>query len=556
MVDRRHERAFPTLGQKNLQNSCDEMNGSRVIRSLGNVTFAPRRRQGSREGDPEVPAGRGWARPALMGLLGATLIAVAASLSGSPLAYKVPGAWFFGTPANDPSGAIVQSSGLLLLTELALGFGGLLLLTRAWVAITRGAMKVQGMRPWRLARILGLWSLPLLIAPPMFSDDIYSYAAQGQMVSLHISPYLYGPGVMGTTPFVSLAQGIWINTPAPYGPLFTGLDGIIARVTGDQVFATLVLLRLLAVAGIALAAIFLPSLARSYGRDGGATFSLALLNPLVLLFLIGSGHNDSLMIGLLIAGLAVARRGHPAMGIVLCALAGAVKAPGLIGVFAIAWTNTGAGSLKWRRPISLAKAALITAGSFEILSVLFGVGWGWLRTQGASSEVTNWLTPTDIATNAISGLTRVARINLSSSSLLGPVHVLGLVAVVAIGLWALWRLPDLGLLRAMAICLLALVLLGPIVEPWYLTWGIVLLAVTGGPRTNTAIIRFSVLVAFLGILGIGQLISFVGQLGPLLGILLALLLITTAIGAGEIVPLTKSRRPDPGETARVTVSAS
>jgi alpha-1,6-mannosyltransferase len=532
------------------------MNGPKVIRSPGNVTFAPWSRQVSREGDPEVRAGGGWARPVLIGLLGATLIAVAASLSGSPLAYKVPGAWFFGTPANDPSGAIIQSSGLLLLTELALAFGGMLLLTRAWVAITRETMKVQGIRPWRLARILGLWSVPLLIAPPMFSDDIYSYAAQGQMVSLHISPYLYGPGVMGATPLVSLARGIWINTPAPYGPLFTGLDGSIARVTGGHVFATLVLLRLLAVAGVALAAIFLPSLARSYGRDAGATFSLVLLNPLVLLFLIGSGHNDALMIGLLIAGLAVARRGHPAMGIVLCVLAGAVKAPGLIGVFAIAWTNTGAGPLKWRRPISLAKAALIAATTLEILSVLFGVGWGWLRTQGASSEVTNWLTPTDIATHVISGLTRVVGVHLSSNSLLGPVHVLGLVAVAAIGLWALWRLPDLGLMRAMAICLLALVLLGPIVEPWYLTWGIVLLAISGGPRTSTAIIQFSVLVAFLGIVGIGQLISDVGQLGPLRGILLALILTATAMATVELLPLRKSRQAALPQTARVAVSAS
>jgi alpha-1,6-mannosyltransferase len=512
-----------------------------TIGSLRNVMLVQRPRPAPPEGSPEVLAPKSWRRPALMGLLGSAFIAVAASLPGAPFAYKVPGAWFFGTPANDPSGAIVQSNGPLLLIELALGFGGLLLLIRAWLAITRQVTSTPGSRPWRMARILGLWSIPMLIAPPMFSDDIYSYAAQGQMVSLHISPYAYGPGVMGATPFVSLAQGIWINTPAPYGPLFTGLDGVIARLTGDQVLATLVLLRLLAVAGVVLMAIFLPRLARSYGRDPGAAFALGVLNPLVLLFLIGSGHNDALMIGLLVAGLAVARRGSPAMGIVLCAMAGAVKTPGLIGVVAIAWVYAGAGTSKWRRPISLAKAALITAATFEALALVFGVGWGWLRTQGASAEVTNWITPSDITAHALSGLTRLAHFHVSSGSLLGPLHVIGLAAAAAIGLWALWRLPELGLMRAMAICLLALVLLGPIVESWYLLWGLVLLAVTDGARTPRTITRFSVLIAVTGMVGIGQLITDLSRMGPMFCLLLALLMSAIAIASFEYLPRTRLR---------------
>src|ERR1700722_19887343 len=36
---------------------------------------------------------------ALAGLLGTTLVSVAASLPGAPFALKVPGAWFFGTPS-------------------------------------------------------------------------------------------------------------------------------------------------------------------------------------------------------------------------------------------------------------------------------------------------------------------------------------------------------------------------------------------------------------------------------------------------------------------------
>ena len=300
------------------------------------------------------PPGR-YVQPACVGLVGTALIALAASLPGAPFADKVPGAWFFGTPGNDPSGAVVQASGFLLFIELACGFAGVLLLIRAWLAITRNVMGATGVRPWRLARILALWSVPLLVAPPLFSNDIYSYAAQGEMVGLHISPYLYGPGVLGATPFESLAQGYWISTPSPYGPLFTGLEGDIVRVADYHVLLSLVLLRLLAVVGVALAAAFLPSLARSADRDPGSAFALGLLNPLVLLFLIGSGHNDALMIGLLVAGLALARTDHPYRGTVLCALAGAIKAPGIIGVAAIAFACAWAAPSLWRRLSSLVK---------------------------------------------------------------------------------------------------------------------------------------------------------------------------------------------------------
>ena len=37
-------------------------------------------------------------------------------------------------------------------------------------------------------------SCPLLVVAPLFSRDVFSYAAQGEMMSHHINPYHYGPG--------------------------------------------------------------------------------------------------------------------------------------------------------------------------------------------------------------------------------------------------------------------------------------------------------------------------------------------------------------------------
>ena len=56
-----------------------------------------------------------------------------------------------------------------------------------------------------------------------------------------------------------------------------------------------------------------------------------------------------------------------------------------------------------------------------------------------------------------------------------------------VGLWAFYRLPELGMLRAVGISFLAVVLLGPSLQPWYLVWGIVILAAAYGPRIATGI---------------------------------------------------------------------
>jgi alpha-1,6-mannosyltransferase len=449
-----------------------------------------------------------------VGLLGTALIALAASLPGSPFAFKVPGAWFFGVP-TPADGGVAHASGLLLLCELTSEFSGILLLCRAWLSIYRRVKRDREDRTGRLALILSVWSIPLLIAPPMFSNDIYDYAAQGELVSHHINPYLYGPGVLGASPFSSLAQGFWINTPSPYGPLFNGLDGGIVQVSGHRVLASIVLLRLLAILGVVLIAAFLPPLARSYGQDPSVAFSLGALNPLVLLFLVGSGHNDALMVGLLIAGLYAARRGHPAWGIVLCALAGAIKAPGLVGVFAIGWTWGGAAS-PWRRTLNLSKALVISAVTFEALSAFFGLGWGWVRTLGASNTVTSWITPVDLITKVLPGWS-------------GTLHVIGPIAALAISLWLWKRLPIIGLPRAVGLIVLAIVLLGPIVQPWYLMWAIPILAITADDRTSTLIVALCVSVSLLGVVGLGALTAVFGSLGPLYELLFALIVAATLL---------------------------
>ena len=224
----------------------------------------------------------------------------------------------------------------------------MVLFVRVWFGLYQTLRARPGVPIRQLAYMLALWLVPLMAVAPLFSRDVFSYAAQGEMMSHHINPYHYGPGTLGSGPYVSGVDPLWINTAAPYGPLFLMLAGWSASLSLHHALVTVVLLRLQSVAGVALIAYCIPKLARSFGRDPGPAFVLAVLNPLTLLALVGGAHNDAIMVGLLLAGVTAARRRHPVWGVVLCALAASIKVPAAMGIVYVAWDWAGP-SADWRR---------------------------------------------------------------------------------------------------------------------------------------------------------------------------------------------------------------
>ena len=190
-----------------------------------------------------------------------------------------------------------------------------------------------------------------MVVAPLFSRDVFSYAAQGEMMSHHINPYHYGPGTLGSGPYVSGVDPLWINTAAPYGPLFLMLAGWSASLSFHHALVTVLLLRLQSVVGVALIAYCIPKLARSFGRDAGPAFVLAVLNPLDPA---GPGRAAPTTTPSWSASSwpasprpAAATR---SWGVVLCALAASIKVPAAIGIVYVAWdwagpsAQTGAGA--------------------------------------------------------------------------------------------------------------------------------------------------------------------------------------------------------------------
>jgi len=449
--------------------------------------------------DPDRDQANDWRflrRPALLGFLALVSIGVGVSFDSSPFKLEMPGTWFFGEPSQ--AGTI---SSAFLLFGLVTFYGGLVLLMRVWYGMTRALTRRPGTPTKHLWMILGLWLIPMLVVAPILSRDVFSYAAQGEMVSHHINPYNYGPFTLGAGPYVNPVDPLWANAPAPYGPLFLMFDGFFASLSLHNVLFTVILLRLLAVAGVVLIAWCIPKLARAYGRDPGPIFLLSALNPLVLLTLVGSAHNDAIMIGLLLAGITAAKYKHPVFGVVLCALAAAIKAPAGLGVLYIAWDWLGTG-VPWRQRIRpVVTAGIITIGVLALLSVISGLGWGWVPNLETPGTVRSWLAPTTALGLSLSGLVHLVGVNVSTTTVLSGARLFGFAVAAGAGVYLLKVSDRIGSLKALAITLLLFVMLGPVVQPWYLTWGLILLAPVATGRWRTLIIGVSVLSPFIGLPG-------------------------------------------------------
>jgi hypothetical protein len=466
---------------------------------------------------PDIPpasvAGDGsrlLVRPAILGCIAVTAIAAGVSQQRSPFVLKQAGAWFFGVPA---SGAKPSAHGLFL--GLVAVYGGLVLLVRAWYSLIRTTSQLQEVPVRKLLGIFALWVLPLLLAPPLFSRDVYSYVAQGEMMSHHISPYHYGPGVLGGAPSVALVDKLWLNTPAPYGPLFMQLDGILTSISFHHEVPDLLLLRLLALGGVGLIALSIPSLARSMGRDAAYVFTLAVLNPVTILHLVGGAHNDALMLGLMLAGLAVAKRGRPVAGIVLCSLAAAVKVPAALGVLYIAWEWTGTGLPLRSRVRPVITAGLVAGAVMGALTLATGLGWSWVMNLATPGTVRSWVAPATGAGILLTDLVHLVGVNVPLHSVLSATRILGLGAAAVIGVRLLLRCDQVGALRAMGLTMLLVVLLGPVVQPWYLSWGLLLLAPVAIGRIRSLIIGLSVFSILVGLPGGRQLVWDLLHANPL-----------------------------------------
>lgn len=378
---------------------------------------------------------------------------------------------------------------------------GTVIVVVAWLLLGRLAIGSFGKdtSPRRLSRsqldrTLALWILPLCVAPPMFSKDVYSYLAQSEITARGLDPYSIGPqAALGVDDVLTrTVPNIWRETPAPYGPFFLWIGRGITAVTGDDIVSGIFLHRIVALIGVALIVWALPRLAARCGVSSVAALWLGAANPLLLFHLVAGIHNEAAMLGLMLAGLEIAFRAVESTtslrgrvgvmlvaGAAVIALSATIKIPSILalGFVGMALARRWGG-----RPIHVVKAAsllgAVTLVVFLTVSVLSGLGFGWLGTLNTASAVRSWMSlPTllGLGTGGAGILLGIGDHTTAVLSLTRPIasFVAGVIILRMLVAVLLGRLHPIG---ALGVSLGALVLLFPVVQPWYLLWAVTPLA--------------------------------------------------------------------------------
>jgi alpha-1,6-mannosyltransferase len=134
----------------------------------------------------------------------------------------------------------------------------------------------------------------VLLGPPLVSTDVFSYQAYARLGSVYAyNPYLNGPHAIALDHVFPYIGAKWSYTPSVYGPVFTAFSYLLASLTiATSVFAYK---SIAAVASLALVAVVWRC---AKLRDINPVRAAALvgLNPLLVLYGVGGGHNDLLML--------------------------------------------------------------------------------------------------------------------------------------------------------------------------------------------------------------------------------------------------------------------
>jgi alpha-1,6-mannosyltransferase len=417
--------------------------------------------------------------PVLLGLLGSVLLATMAAGAGGilvsdPLLSGGPLSWIRYGHGHD-----------LATVALYLGVG---MIVWAWVRLGRDVL--SGTATVQQVQVASaVWTAPMLLSPPLFTRDVYSYLAQGALALRGLDPYQLGPAKLPPGAIADNVHYVWQTTPAPYGPLFILIAKTINQLTGDDLILGVIGIRLVLLSGLALLAYALPRLADQLGGDRTIVLWLVIANPLTVVHLVGGPHNDLLMTGLLATGtLLVMVRRHVA-GITLVTAAMAVKASAGIALPFLVWIW--AARLPGNRRAQLLRAGAgsvaVFAAVFTAITVLSGVGLGWIPALNAPSLIVNWMSlPT--AAGQLTHALAAPFGRFSDGPFIMVCRLLGSAVFVAVFARQWWLARDgaVAAVQRAALVLLWAALLAPATLPWYLTWSLVLGAALPWPRRSLA----------------------------------------------------------------------
>jgi alpha-1,6-mannosyltransferase len=307
--------------------------------------------------------------------------------------------------------------------------------------------------------IVGLHVL-FLLAPPLLSQDVFSYIAYARLGVKHsLNPYTHAPVDIPADPVFGYSGSI--NAVSVYGPLFTLLTYPLAWFGLSGALWTLKAVA--AACSLGIVGLVWKG-AKLLGRDPLLPVAFVGLNPLVLVHVVGGAHNEALVVLLTVLGVVVWLSGHrpQAAGTAISALGAGVKASaGLVVPFLVLGSRE-----RWLRCLV---AAVLTVLAVAVLGfAVFGShaldALSFLNSNQARSS--RWSFPYKTA-QLLGAILPGDRLDYRTAA-----RVLYGVAFGCVFLWLLWRTwrGTIDPVRAAGWATLAILVSSAWLVPWYVLW--------------------------------------------------------------------------------------
>jgi hypothetical protein len=240
------------------------------------------------------------------------------------------------------------------------------------LAALRAVRRGPFVSPARLIVAGAVAAAVFAMLPPAGSVDMLNYAIYGRIAHLGRNPYATTPLLLSKTgdPVGLLMPSGWQRVPTVYGPITTAIQWFAAYLGGNVMAHIIFVLKWgNAVAFVGTAVV----LDRLVGPDPVRRVRAALLwtvNPIILFWMVGSGHADVYAVFFLVLALYATRR-SALLGGLSAGAAVAVKASFLFpaaALIAVAWFAGGTVLIRLGRAAQATAGLLIVAGGGYLLA--------------------------------------------------------------------------------------------------------------------------------------------------------------------------------------------
>lgn len=355
-------------------------------------------------------------------------------------------------------------------------FTGLLLAMALYVVVL---LLVREFSLRTLAIAVAALNALFFLAPPLLSQDVFSYIAYARLGTEHgLNPYTHAPNDIPFDPVYAYAGSK--SAVNVYGPLFTLASYPLGLVSVPVAFWILKAVALAAVLGV----VYLTGKsAVALGHDPRLAVAVVGLSPITVVHIVGGAHNEALTMLLLVAGAWLfVRSREPAGGFTAAAGAG-VKASAVLPLPFMLFAA---------RDRLRTFGAMLAAGVLSVVVALAAFGPDALNGLNLISDNQNRTSKYSVP-NQIVDVVELLIGNVDRDAWADAARLVLLALLAGLVVWLLW-----GVLRdrdrwiaATGWATLGVLLASAWLVPWYLLWLLPFAALAADRRLLVATSAFS-----------------------------------------------------------------